>query len=689
MKKVILLLLIFSGNISCDVLTVTPRQQGIVQGLIKQQEQQVKDGQYQVEEEKALLEEKISQVIGEKSTLLSYQTILKGLGAISGASALTIFFYQLLRRFKEPIFYFQDEHGGPGGTEGDEGRRFGMNLPSFLVSAATDTLDTVLSFSSPDINLFRADGSSLPSRLLTKKVISQEQAHALGLRLINKIKNNYIFSNTLCKHIKSLIQQGADVNVTDNNGVTPLHSAVLRDHREIVKILLNAGAHVNVTDNDGYTPLLSAVLMGYREIVKILLDAGSDVNAVDNDGATPLHWAASENYLEVLKMLLHAGANLNPVDNNGATPLYWAVLMDHREIVKILLDAGADANVVDNDGATPLHWAASKNYLEVLKMLLRAGANLNPVDNQGRTPLLDAVDNHCVESALLLILHWVDLGAVGNHPFMLPATPVDEKLIKGVRNLLASGEQLRLMQEVFPRITLIIKAIIPDLIAQAVILGDEELLRTQLEAVPAQVRKALKNIQVIKLNRSHHTSNNPEQPEDTKQRNKVLREADETFSHYSNQIYPDVNAQDQYGWTALHWAMAQHDVPRMLALLQAGADVTLRTAHREENGPYQDMTPLDIASYNQEHALKYDNYTELNACKLVIGFYWSYFSRTTALKGLYSVRHGEFLLVSKHPDRYEESKIFKDLPPYVLKAIMEFANMPPIEQENIYFQDNT
>jgi hypothetical protein len=79
MRKALLFIIAFWGGISCDDSTVTPRQQGIVQGLIKQQEQQVKDGQYQVEEEKALLEEKISQVIGEKSTLLSYQTILKAL----------------------------------------------------------------------------------------------------------------------------------------------------------------------------------------------------------------------------------------------------------------------------------------------------------------------------------------------------------------------------------------------------------------------------------------------------------------------------------------------------------------------------------------------------------------------------------------------------------------------------------
>jgi ankyrin repeat protein len=541
--------------------------------------------------------------------------------------------------------------------------------------------------------------------------MSHQKAHALGLHLIDQIRANHKYPTTLCKLIKYLIHRGADVNaadsdgrkalhwavshnvtdivglllerganieVQDKNGYTPLHCAsrleivkilldaradfnradnegftalhwaVIKNNPQLVKMLLNAGAYLNPVDLDGRTPLNYALLRGERlEIVKILVDARADVNLADNHGVTPLHRAVIKSNPLVVKMLLNAGAYLNPVDIQGLTPLYHVVLRKRLEIVKILLDARADVNVADNDRATALHWAVIKNNPQLVKMLLNAGANLNPVDNQGSTPLRHAVDDHCVESALLLILRGAHVDAIADHPFMLPATPVDEKLIKGVRNLLASGEQLRLMQEVFPRITPIIKVAIPGLIAQAVILGDEELFRTQLEAVPAEVRNALKNIQVIKLNRSRHTSNNPEDPEDTKQPDSILKKADETLSSYSDKIYPNINAQDQYGWTALHWAMAQHDVPRMLALLQAGADVTLRTAHGEENGPYQDMTPLDIASYNQEHALRYDNYTELNACKLVIGFYWSYFSRTTAFKGLYTVRHGEFLLVSK------------------------------------------
>jgi hypothetical protein len=176
-----------------------------------------------------------------------------------------------------------------------------------------------------------------------------------------------------------------------------------------------------------------------------------------------------------------------------------------------------------------------------------------------------------------------------------------------------------LIQQIFPRIIPIIEVAIASPIAQAVILGHEESLITQLESIPEEVRKASKRIQVIKLERSRYTSKNHEEPEQTKERNRILREADETFSHYSDQIYQDINAQDQYGWTALHWAMAQHDVTSMLALLEAGADVTLRTTTTKYNRPYRNMAPLDIALYNAERATQDNNQKKLTHWQLVIG----------------------------------------------------------------------
>jgi cytohesin len=75
-------------------------------------------------------------------------------------------------------------------------------------------------------------------------------------------------------------------------GDTPLHSASLWGHGEIVKILLSHGAVINAKNHFGQQPLHYACVFRSKEVVKILLDAGADANAKDDDGHTPVGLAS-------------------------------------------------------------------------------------------------------------------------------------------------------------------------------------------------------------------------------------------------------------------------------------------------------------------------------------------------------------------------------------------------------------
>ena len=143
---------------------------------------------------------------------------------------------------------------------------------------------------------------------------------------------------------------------------------------DLVKKKIESGADVNVKNNNGYTPLFLASEKGYTEIVKLLLEYGADVNVKTNYENTPLYCASINGHTEIVKLLLDRGADVNVKNNNGYTPLLCASSNGHTEIVKLLLEHGADVNVKNNNGGTPLYWASSRGYTEVVTLLKQYGA---------------------------------------------------------------------------------------------------------------------------------------------------------------------------------------------------------------------------------------------------------------------------------------------------------------------------
>lgn len=80
-----------------------------------------------------------------------------------------------------------------------------------------------------------------------------------------------------------------------------------------LRALLELGADVNVIDTYGQTPLFWAAGQKSREVIRILIDAGADVNLADPEGVTPLDAACR---LDVTgrnaRLLLRAGAQHSP-----------------------------------------------------------------------------------------------------------------------------------------------------------------------------------------------------------------------------------------------------------------------------------------------------------------------------------------------------------------------------------------
>ena len=84
-----------------------------------------------------------------------------------------------------------------------------------------------------------------------------------------------------------------NVNALDSCSRSVLHLAAINGNLRIIRLLLAAGANVNVQDSDGRTPMMKAVECGHTDVLQLLLEtAGADVDLADREkGNTALHTA--------------------------------------------------------------------------------------------------------------------------------------------------------------------------------------------------------------------------------------------------------------------------------------------------------------------------------------------------------------------------------------------------------------
>jgi uncharacterized protein len=251
--------------------------------------------------------------------------------------------------------------------------------------------------------------------------------------------------------LKVLLAHGADIDLPDPDETTALIMALLNYQWDAARFLIEAGADVNLWDIYGQTPLYVAVDMntppvGRRvelpsmdfatggQIAQLLLEHGANPNAqlklrpryrnIPNDryrdpmivwGTTPLLRAAKAGDVPMVKLLLQHGALANLANSQGVTPLMAAAGAgmihdptrgryrtedDALECYELLRAAGADVNartvlsIADADlkvttaaNRTALHAAAANGWNRLVKRLVQDGAELDVIDSDGLSPI--------------------------------------------------------------------------------------------------------------------------------------------------------------------------------------------------------------------------------------------------------------------------------------------------------------
>ena len=145
---------------------------------------------------------------------------------------------------------------------------------------------------------------------------------------------------------------------------------------------LDDGADPNLSDHGGYTPLIHAANVNHVGCVARLIEAGANPNC-HAGSCTPLNFAASYGRIALIRVLLAGGAQVDfaPPDSQYRSPLRCAIRHGHLLAVRLLLAAGADANHQLAQGTTRSPLACAVEWIPVdrciLPVLLRAGASIN------------------------------------------------------------------------------------------------------------------------------------------------------------------------------------------------------------------------------------------------------------------------------------------------------------------------
>jgi len=287
-----------------------------------------------------------------------------------------------------------------------------------------------------------------------------------------------------------------------------------------------------------------------------LVNEGADVNMAYPDGATALHWAAHWGATDLADRLISEGAAVDAANELGITPIAIACRNGSEAMVETLLRADANAFAVEPSGETVLMSCSRTGLLGAVEKLLAAGAEPNSLEtNSGQSALMWAAAEGHTGVVDLLIGAGADVNASSSGRFTPLMFSARSGALKIARLLLDAGADVNATTD---------EGLSPLLVATA-----------SLDAITGSDYRLV-------VDESEHQDLG------------IL-----LIDHGA-----DVNQSDQYGMTALHYAV-EMDKPRLLKkLLEKGADpnaqltegLPFRRGDYVGRGEYDGASPFWLAT---------------------------------------------------------------------------------------------
>ena len=293
--------------------------------------------------------------------------------------------------------------------------------------------------------------------------------------------------------IDTLIANGADLELVDAQGNTPVMAALLAGWPRLAGKLMTKIRYLGQANAKGMLPLQLASARGYRSIVVDLLDRQVNINEADTRGETALMAAIKNTRSDIAELLLERGADprlknnknqsaidiaivvgnvpgkvllerhgvkaeysakavaaidveefRSAVNQHGTRYAGWPLLniaieLGETRLATEIIGQGADLAATDTQGNSALLVAARNGRVTLMRQLLAQGAEANAVNRARATPLHLAVDSGCLECINLLLRRRADPSLQNGSGITPLEAAVQSGQLDLARRLLAAG----------------------------------------------------------------------------------------------------------------------------------------------------------------------------------------------------------------------------------------------------------
>jgi len=203
--------------------------------------------------------------------------------------------------------------------------------------------------------------------------------------------------------LKTLVKNGANINLPTSQGITAIQSAAQRNSLDAAKYLIEQKAKLNGYNSVFLNAVCYAAVGYHLEMLELLVKSGADVNEVSkvSPWTGPLAKLAmtfdpvdKKSRLKTISKLLELGANPNVLHAQDMTALMCAAKLGSSfgrkaavDNSELLIKSGANVNLVNTAGETALMLASEAGNAKLVSLLLSSGADVNAVNKVGDSAL--------------------------------------------------------------------------------------------------------------------------------------------------------------------------------------------------------------------------------------------------------------------------------------------------------------